>query len=142
MHMAGTDLAEEREPKAKPPSRPAESPETYQREEVTPDLSEPGIHRPAYRPFPGNTAEDEIMMKQPPEHSESAPFAPAGARGAEDDIPNLATVTDDQAGTEHKPEPIKVRESTATSPPRMAPSLKADKPRKKRSFFKRLFGLK
>jgi hypothetical protein len=77
-------------------------------------------------------------MQRPPDNplpsSEEMPKADA----IEDDIPPLATVNDDQAGNEDKAE----QESTATVPPRMAPSLKADKPRKKRSFFKRLFGLK
>ncbi len=134
MQVAGMNQTEMSEPAAKPPAVPTPRPETYQREEVTPEAAEPEPERSAYRPFPGNTAEDEQMMQVPPEHPEEPPTADA----IEDDIPPLATVTDDQAGNEYKAE----QESTATAPPRMAPSLKADKPRKKRSFFKRLFGLK
>jgi signal recognition particle receptor subunit beta len=139
MQMAGTSRMADNEPKAKPPMPPTEQPETYQREEVTPDTSEPEVSRPAYRPFPGNTFEDEQMMMRPPEAPLPKQNETVKADAISDDIPSLATVTDDQTGTEDKEEE---KEPTATPPPRMAPSLKADKPRKKRSFFKRLFGLK
>lgn len=139
MHMAGTNQMADSEHRAKPPTQPAEQPETYQREEITPDTIEPEMSQPGYRPFPGNTAEDEQMMTRPPEAPLPTPKDIAKADAISDDIPSLATVTDDQTGIEDIEEE---KEPTATPPPRMAPSLKADKPRKKRSFFKRLFGLK
>ncbi len=136
MHMAGSNQVEEDASVPKPKAAP--QPETYQREEVTPEAGDQPPDKPAYRPFPGNTAEDERIMQRPPDHPAPPPEETPKADAIEDDIPPLATVNEDQVGTEDKAE----QESTATAPPRMAPSLKADKPRKKRSFFKRLFGLK
>lgn len=139
MHMAGTDQMADSEYKAKPPMPSPEQPETYQREEVAPDTVEPEPRQSAYRPFPGNTLEDERMMLRQPEPPQPKRSETANADAIADDIPSLATVTDEPVRTENKKEE---KEPTATPPPRMAPSLKADKPRKKRSFFKRLFGLK
>ncbi len=138
MHMAGINQTEEREQAKKPPAVPVKQPETYQREEVTTETDGQELSPSAYRPFPGNTVEDERIMQRQPNHSAMPPEETPKADAIEDDIPPLATVTDAQVGNEDKAE----QESTATAPPRMAPSLKADKPRKKRSFFKRLFGLK
>lgn len=99
------------------------SPAEYRREPVTPAAEIAPQTPPQYRPFPGNTAEDEerMMQYQPQETSP----APGHAEGMT--------------------QPIKDNDKDLASPaamPRMAPSLKTDRPRKKRSFFKRLFGLK
>lgn len=138
MQFAGTNQTDEHDQAAKPQPASGKQPETYQREEITPDTEAQETSRPAYRPFPGNTAEDEQMMQRRPDRPAPPPPEAPTADAIEDDIPPLATVNDSQAGNEDKAE----QEPTATARPRMAPSLKADKPRKKRSFFKRLFGLK
>jgi len=141
MQFAGASETDEHGQATKPSGTGVGQPETYQREEVAPDSGTEEADRPAYRPFPGNTVEDERMMQIPPDNPAPPPVETPKADAIEDDIPPLATVTDDdQAGTIDKV--ITETESTATERPRMAPSLKADKPRKKRSFFKRLFGLK
>lgn len=68
------------------------------------------------RPFPGNTTEQEENMKS--NHGYAAT----------PEVPSEAPETDG--------------DDASGDSPAMAPSLKADKPRQKRSFFKRLFGLK
>jgi len=102
------------------PSSGAEGP---QREPV----SEASSSGPAYRPFPGNTLEDEKRMEESPVRE----YPGTGKSSSTDEIssPESGGKEDTDA-------------SGMTGTPRMAPSLKAEKPRKKRSFFKRLFGLK
>lgn len=87
-----------------------------------------------YRPFPGNTMEDEAAMsrRRSWETGGSGPVAATGGSTgplslADDggDRWNAAAVRTPQAGQ-----------------PRMEPSRKIEKTPKKRSFFKRLFGLK
>lgn len=90
--------------------------------------------RPVYRPFPGNTREDEEQMSRPS----------PGTRASTDYVSMSdqirkprAEQTAASAGQSDRDKPYAVPES-----PRMAPPLKAETARKKRSFFKRLFGLK
>lgn len=73
-----------------------------------------------YRPFPGNTVEQEVNMK-----------SDQGFGG---------TAVADQASAPGSTETSNINQTSDL--PAMAPPLKADNPRKKRSFFKRLFGLK
>jgi hypothetical protein len=88
-------------------------------EEEKPEVDQSA--EPAYRPFPGNEPEDE----ERPQHS--VHDIPAVQRHLQQDEDSEV----DQVGARRK------------GTPSMAPSLRADKPkRKKRSFFKRLFGLK
>jgi signal recognition particle receptor subunit beta len=87
---------------------------------------------PVYRPFPGNTTEDEKRMEDP--RFRQVPSAGVGEQ------------TSDASETHISPADrvVDTESSTTTGSPRMAPSLRADRYRKKkkRSFFKRLFGLK
>jgi len=104
-----------------------------QRDSVPPTAGSVGQGQPVkYRPFPGNTRDDEEQMRrQRPRDDiwQSRTPRPFGERS----VPTSTTPAG--AGGDY-------REITSTGQPRMAPSLRADKPRKKRSFFKRLFGLK
>lgn len=103
-----------------------------QRESV-PAANEPQADsQSGYRPFPGNTAEDEQeMISRPMPTAAGAETGIMNNTGAADAAPHTDIANDTQ-------------NSTSTGTPRMAPPLKADRPRKKkkRSFFKRLFGLK
>ncbi|MCK5124969.1 MAG: GTPase [candidate division Zixibacteria bacterium] len=105
-------------------------PEQYQREQVqAPPALQPVQQAPpalqpvqqAYRPFPGNTAAEEQRM------SDLSQVRTGGAPITNTGTENINTPQTDSDGM-----------------PQMAPSLKADKTEKpkKRSFFKRLFGLK
>ena len=104
-----------------------------QRESATPAAGSVGTGQSVvYRPFPGNTRDDEEQMRrQRPRDDiwQSRTPRPFGERSVS------TSTTPAGAGGDY-------REITSTGQPRMAPSLRADKPRKKRSFFKRLFGLK
>jgi signal recognition particle receptor subunit beta len=110
---------------------PAEQKGEIQREEVPATNESQAAPQPVYRPFPGNTAQDEQQML-----SQQQP----AATGAEVRTENYSGAAD---AAPHPDKVIDAQDSTSTGTPRMAPSLKADRPRKKkRSFFKRLFGLK
>jgi hypothetical protein len=103
------------------------------RETVSSEPDRAADAQPQYRPFPGNTAEDETQMQfdRPTE-------TPSGAGGTSPGHPGSVSSETPPVGSSNHTSTL---ESTDT--PRMAPSLKADKGRKKkRSFFKRLFGLK
>ena len=102
----------------------------FQREAAAPAAAEPQpVPPPAYRPFPGNTTEDEQHMQSMQRPVMSSNFKSNAFGGPGSGTPISDTDTDTNI-------------SNPTGAPRMAPSLKADRPRKKRSFFKRLFGLK
>lgn len=108
---------------------PHDQPVQYQRETVSEPAETPSDTQPIYRPFPGNTAEDEdCMQKQDLASMESKPIEQSYAG-------NASVKNENEFAT---------KVSKPTGSPQMAPSLKADRPRKnkKRSFFKRLFGLK
>jgi signal recognition particle receptor subunit beta len=108
---------------------PVEQPADIKRESVSEASETASPSDKVYRPFPGNTAEDEQKMMRFPGDGASGASAPYG-----------------QGQTGQATPPPYIETNTQTSrpigAPHMAPSLKADKPRKKRSFFKRLFGLK
>jgi hypothetical protein len=108
---------------------PVEQPADFKRESVSEAPNTANPPDPVYRPFPGNSAEDEQKMMRLPGD---------GASG------ESATYGHGQTGQATPPPYIETNTQTSrpTGAPHMAPSLKADKPRKKRSFFKRLFGLK
>jgi hypothetical protein len=86
----------------------------------------------AYRPFPGNTIEDEQLMNV--RHQQR----PAAA--SSEQIPEISNAIAPEPGNNDR----FVMNANPTGTPRMEPSLKTEKPKKpkKRSFFKRLFGLK
>ncbi len=87
-----------------------------------------------YRPFPGNTLEDERRMTVDRRSNGAYSREPASRRPVDD----LSLETAPPPGTYEQPDkPI-----TPSGSPRMEPSLKkADRPHpKKRSFWKRLFG--
>lgn len=116
------------EPTAVRPAAESPAPVQPYREEAVPDPEEESVSEPiepvaegsAYRPFPGNSWEDE----------QSA--VPAT------DIPEVSI----PVSQELEPEFSETNTKPSTTP-RMSPSLRAyEKPKKKRSFFKRLFGLK
>ncbi len=119
----------------KPSTQSAPQPE-LRREPAMPEAKPDVEDRPAYRPFPGNTREDEEVMKHDPRRLRDEKPGPALGQIEDEEPARMAEVPDETGGDDTDTEP------TATEKPKMAPSLKADKPRKKRSFFKRLFGLK
>ncbi len=110
---------------------PVDRPGEFSGESAGPVAAEPTpAPQSVYRPFPGNTSEDEQKMQ-----SLEPPVMPAIN-------PEPQVFGDPGSGL---PGSDKNTDTNITNPagaPRMAPSLKADRPRKKRSFFKRLFGLK
>lgn len=108
---------------------PSESAAAAQQETVPPE-SESGSW---YRPFPGNTLEDEKHMLQI--HDRETPSTVSAVSSPTAGMTASPGVPAPEQGEDKD-------QSDATALPRMAPPLKADRPRKKRSFFKRLFGLK
>jgi signal recognition particle receptor subunit beta len=125
--------------KPPPPASPTAQPEAQselQREQVQEPTQPSAEIRSAYRPFPGNTMEDEermIQLKQQQVPLDGGTSKDLDSSAAQKQKPLSST---DLAGGVNGSEP--------SAMPRMAPSLKAEKqrPKKKRSFFKRLFGLK
>jgi signal recognition particle receptor subunit beta len=110
-------------------------PPQYYREPIdaAPEEEAPPANK-GYRPFPGNTLEDEVgMNRRQRQETLGSRRLPAGIESA-----GPLTMADEpgdrweSAGTRISP----------TAPPRMEPSRKVDKTPKKRSFFRRLFGLK
>lgn len=119
------------EPVEPPPSEPPqyyrEPIETVPEEETSPANKE-------YRPFPGNTMEDEVAMS----HRQGWETRGSGRLPAGVESAGPLTMADEpgdhwEAGDTW---------TSPTRPPRMEPSRKVDKTPKKRSFFRRLFGLK
>lgn len=106
-----------------PPTQPEQQQPQYEREAVPqPPPQQQAPDPNGYRPFPGNTVEDEHRMTV------------------------RSTVQTGQIQTQPDQQPnIEQSQQQSATAPQMAPSLKAaekaEKP-KKRSFFKRLFGLK
>lgn len=118
-----------------PAPRPSVQPEPEVRREPAVRQSESRQEeRPAYRPFPGNTREDEEEMRRLYQRIRGDDPVPVTSETKKHE-PGQVLQQPGHSGDDDT-------EPTATEGPRMAPSLKADKPRKKRSFFKRLFGLK
>lgn len=89
--------------------------------------SEPEKRIPAYRPYPGSTSGGIEPRKLPP-----TSFAPVAQQGDESPIDSRVVETDDADG-----KPI-----VNGGSPQMAPSRCRRELRKKRGFFKRLFGKK
>jgi signal recognition particle receptor subunit beta len=109
----------------------AENPAEVKREPVSESKNPEPVSQPAYRPFPGNTAEDENRMQNVQQPNDSSPVISP----SEEIDTGKIEVSDNKE--------IRTQVSKPAGTPHMAPSLKADRPRKKkRSFFKRLFGLK
>jgi len=104
-----------------------QQPTELARESVPEAAPLPSDTQPVYRPFPGNAPEHEQSQNDavPPSVLNS---------GSEQNYAGNTALKYDQGVNTQVPKP--------TGSPQMAPSLKADRPRKKRSFFKRLFGLK
>ena len=107
---------------------PVEQPDEIRRESIS-EPAEPVSEKPSvYRPFPGNSPEDERRMQghrvRPPAGYPQSEKISAGS-------PAMKYNNDTDTHV-----------SKPTGSPQMAPSLKVDRPQKKRSFFKRLFGLK
>jgi len=121
------------QPSSQPEPQPESQPE-LRREPATPDANVECDGKPAYRPFPGNTREDEEQMRQLYQRVRNEQPEPTAEQKRIEE-PVQASSNPDDAGNDDT-------EPKATEAARMAPSLKVDKPRKKRSFFKRLFGLK
>lgn len=120
----------------KRPEPTVPEPPPYYREPIT-DVPEAASVPPAdkgYRPFPGNTMEDEVAMtRRRSWETAGSGRLPAGVQSA-----GPLTMSDEpgdrwDAGS---------MRTTPTGQPRMEPSRKIDKTPKKRSFFRRLFGLK
>jgi signal recognition particle receptor subunit beta len=125
--MQRVPVAEPAPPQADDASRPERM---LEREPMAPPPSQDVPATPVYRPFPGNTAEDEDRMFRKHAHISVPNHIPVPA-------PPVGEASQPGRGSDRSPD----RSGSAVTP-RMAPSLKADKPPKKRSFFKRLFGLR
>lgn len=126
LHAAAAASAPAYQPQ---PEKPVGEP-AYHREPVTPHIEAAAS---AYRPFPGNTAEEEEKM-----HINRHPIGLYNNSGR---IPRPGPEVHEQpaaprVSSGHGPADVAANES-----PRMAPSLKVDKTRKKRPFWKRLFGI-
>ncbi len=107
----------------------------------TPESQEPAYQMTAapraessYRPFPGNTAEDEQMMRNRHQYE-------ATAVRPDPDPVELST---DAGPVAEQSVDRPIESDIPTGKPRMEPSMRVEKARKpkKKSFFKRLFGLK
>ena len=78
----------------------------------------------AYRPFPGSAGTGQVRQQVVPESSSTSPVAPVGRSETSTQTSSMSS------------------QSTDLSRPAMAPSLRRRADRKKRGFFKRLFGKK
>jgi signal recognition particle receptor subunit beta len=87
-----------------------------------------------YRPFPGNTVEDEAAMT----HRRSWETGNSGRLPTAANAAGPLSMTDDDGDRWS----LSGMRTPAAGQPRMEPSRKIDKTPKKRSFFRRLFGLK
>jgi len=107
---------------------------TYSREEVSVAKPITPEEPPAYRPFPGNSTEDEERMLR--ERQRMAGISGTSSSKPIVDLPFKSSISD--TGNDNE----EIKDATHPGVPRMEPSRKVEWPRKKRSFFKRLFGLK
>jgi mutual gliding-motility protein MglA len=109
------------------PQAPEEAPAYYREAASAPQETS----SPAYRPFPGNTVEEEEKMRinhHPIGLYNSGRIPRPGPEVLERQAPPQAQAAAAPGGS-------------AADMPRMAPSLKVDKTHKKRPFWKRLFGI-
>jgi signal recognition particle receptor subunit beta len=111
------------------------NPEPLQPAPAQPDVQPSVRVESVYRPFPGNTVKDEQRMNQRKlkESAHTGDALDSGGVGIARDSEAAAAF-----GGDSQPE----RNVTPTGAPRMEPPLRAEKPPGKRSFIKRLFGLK
>ncbi len=111
------------------------NPEPRQPAPAQPDVQPSVRVEPVSRPFPGNTMEDEQRMNRRRHHDSARIGGPldSGSVGIARNSEAAAAF-----GGDSQPE----RNVTPTGAPRMEPPLRAEKPPGKRSFIKRLFGLK
>lgn len=107
---------------------------TYSREEISVATPVTPEEPPTYRPFPGNSREDEERMIR--ERQRMAGVSGAGSSKPIVDLPFKSSISDTGSDDEQ------IKSTAHPGAPRMEPSRKVEWPRKKRSFFKRLFGLK
>lgn len=125
-----------------PPVPPEPAPDRYDRPALShyqepaaeaTTYTPPAPEKPSYRPFPGNTMDDEMSMRNRRTRPGDSGRIPVYRQ---EPAPSLQF---EESADSFRP---MASRPSATGMPRMEPSRKIDKPQKKRSFFKRLFGLK